>query len=379
MPDNFIQFVKKSPTAYHATENVILSLKNYNFAELKLKEKWEIQRGGMYYIKINHSTVIGLAIGKKFKAGSGFSIIASHTDSPCLKLKPNHTFTKEGYRMINVQTYGGGIWHTWFDRDLTLAGIVSVKKNEGISSKLVHIQKPILRIPQIAIHLQRNMNENLAINTETQLIPIISLDTSKSEPPNDSLGGYKDQFIFSPRLDNLFNVYCSLEGLLSSLLSKPLEEEENIRMILCYDNEEVGSCSYQGANSSLIPNLLKNITDLLNVNYIMAIANSFLLSADQAHALNPNFSEKHENLHKITLDHGVVIKYNSNQRYATSSFSSSIIQIIAKKCGIPVQKFSIRNDMSCGTTVGPILAALIGMIVVGLNQIFFNTQILVFL
>lgn len=323
--------------------------------------------------------------------------------------------------MLNVQTYGGGLWHTWFDRDLSVAGRVILRNRSGDGDgdgncflhKLVKVKKPILRIPTLAIHLDRTVNQDgFKPNLENHLLPLLSLkleDTSleskekattlSSKPSHhpllmqilsdelncdvddivnielnvcdtqpSCLGGGNNEFIFSGRLDNLASSYCALRALIDSCESPgDLASEHAIRMVALFDNEEVGSDSVQGAGAPTMFQAMRRIVSDLANSYVgegsfeRTIRQSFLVSADMAHGVHPNFMDKHEELHRPELQKGLVIKHNANQRYATNGITSFLFKEVGKIHNLPTQEFAVRNDMGCGSTIGPILASGVGI------------------
>ncbi|ESN96961.1 hypothetical protein HELRODRAFT_187369 [Helobdella robusta] len=407
---DFLKFINKSPSPFHAVEESKKRLLEAGFKELNEAEKWSVKPGDKFFLTRNHSTLVAFAVGGKFQPGNGFSIIGTHTDSPCLKIKPTSKIVKNGYLQVGVQLYGGGIWHTWFDRDLKLAGRVLIRNSKSqIEHKLVDIDKPLLRVSTVAIHLSRDQNEKFEFNKETTLVPILAMATNSSSEKNDgrdspskqtvdkhhnallnavanklgcsakdiidlelcladyvpgTIGGLNDDFIFCGRLDNLHSTYCALQGLLDSLkASDSLEKEPNIRMVSMFDNEEVGSESAQGAASALQEHILRRLSyDDSNASaFEQCICQSLLVSADMAHAVHPNFSEKHEEHHRPFLNKGVVLKFNANQKYASTAITSSIMREIAHEASIPIQDFVMRNDMACGSTIGPILSTRLGI------------------
>ncbi|GER40921.1 aspartyl aminopeptidase [Striga asiatica] len=385
------------------------------FRLLNENEEWELKPGGRYVFTRNMSSLVAFAIGEKYAVGSGFHVIAAHTDSPCLKLKPKSASSKSGYLMVNVQTYGGGLWHTWFDRDLSLAGRVITRADDGsFSHKLVKIKRPLLRVPTLAIHLDRAVNiEGFKPNLETHLIPLLAVKADKTSSELDAkasasssddshhhqllmqilsdelgcnvqdiasmelnvcdtqascLGGANDEFIFSGRLDNLASSFCALRALVDACtLPEDLADENAIRMVALFDNEEVGSDSYQGAGAPTMFEAMRRIIACLGeqsvgeCGFARAIRHSFLVSADMAHGVHPNFSDKHEENHRPVLQKGLVIKHNANQRYATSGVTSFLFKEVAKIHNLPIQEFVVRNDMGCGSTIGPILASGVGI------------------
>ncbi|XP_072020761.1 aspartyl aminopeptidase-like [Amphiura filiformis] len=409
----FVAFVNKAPSPYHVVQECRSRLLAAGFQELKERDHWEIQPANKYFVTRNQSSIVAFAVGGKYQPGNGFSMVGAHTDSPCLKVKPSSKKCKTGYQSVGIECYGGGIWHTWFDRDLTVAGRVLVKDGDKVSHRLVHIEKPILRVPNIAIHLFRKHNESFGPNKETEMVPILAtcvqeeiekLPQQNEEKKDDkatcqadkhqpalinlicdqlntkpeqimdfelcladtqpaTIGGAFDEFIFSPRLDNQVNCFCSLQGLIESCKDTDgLKNDTNIRMILLFDNEEVGSESAQGAGSSLTEWIMRRICAGSNpVAFEEAVSKSYLVSADQAHAVHPNYADKHEDNHKVSLHLGPVLKFNSNQRYATTAVTATILRMIAAKANVPLQDVVVRNDSACGSTIGPILSAKLGL------------------
>ncbi|GFR98303.1 aspartyl aminopeptidase-like [Elysia marginata] len=410
---DFIAYINKSPSPFHAVDEVKKSLISKGFTELKEAEKWKISPFRKYFVTKNQSAIIAFAVGGNYKPGNGFSIVGAHTDSPCLKVKPISKKVKQGYMQVGVECYGGGIWNTWFDRDLCVAGRVLVKeKSSSISHRLVHIQRPILRIPHLAIHLQRDINDSFGPNKENHLCPILSTmaqaelmgdsvakytpeggqaSQASKHPPTlvrllceemgiqpeqmmdfelcladtqpAAIGGACQEFLYSPRLDNLFNAYCATQGLVDSLSDGSLETDPNVRMISLFDNEEVGSQSAQGAQSTFQELVMRRVSsspDNLTA-FEEAMAKSYMISADMAHACHPNYAEKHESNHQPEFHKGVVIKFNANQRYATTSITTTILREIASIVKVPLQDFVVRNDSPCGSTIGPIMSAKLGM------------------
>ena len=309
-----------------------------------------------------------------------------------------------------METYGGGIWHTWFDRDLGVAGRLVVSKTPGgeVAEKLVNISRPILRIPTLAIHLDRTLNtEGLNFNRELQLVPILATEDAEArvvagngtevgsgdckslhrsleealkggakleqgeeivafdlclyDTQKAVLGGIHGEYVQSARLDNLFMSFTSLTAMIEAQGS--VEGDSGIRMVVLFDNEEVGSQSWAGAESTLVAAALARILDSLHCrqHYEAVLARSFLISADMAHAVHPNYSDKHDECHRPLMQKGVVLKFNSNQRYTTNSRSAALIKDVARRAGVPLQEFMVRNDSPCGSTIGPILAAQLGL------------------
>ncbi|KAI3892878.1 hypothetical protein MKW92_026616 [Papaver armeniacum] len=406
---DLLDYLNESWTHFHATAEAKKQLLAAGFHLLNESEEWDLKPGGRYFFTRNMSCLVAFAVGEKYTAGNGFHAIAAHTDSPCLKLKPKSASLKSGYLMVNVQTYGGGLWHTWFDRDLSVAGRVIVKAGDGsFEQKLVKVKRPLLRVPTLAIHLENTVNKDgFKINLETQLVPLLA--TKLEEPSTESkdkakvyhhpllmqilsdelgcgveeilsmelnvcdtqpscLGGGNDEFIFSGRLDNLASSYCALRALVDSCESPgSLSSEQAIRMVALFDNEEVGSNSAQGAGAPTMFQAMKRIVGCLGNEcaregvFERALHQSFLVSADMAHGVHPNFADKHEENHRPELHKGLVIKHNANQRYATSGITAFLFKEVAKMQNLPTQEFVVRNDMGCGSTIGPILASGVGI------------------
>ncbi|KAI9026966.1 peptidase M18 [Hyaloraphidium curvatum] len=403
----------RAPSPFHAVEELRLQLLAHGYAELKEKEKWQISPAGKYFFTRNKSSIVAFAVGGKWSADrAGFSIVGAHTDSPCLKLKPVSKKEKLGWLQLGVQTYGGGLFHTWFDRDLSVAGRAVVEANDKLENRLVRISGPILRIPNLAIHLDRTVSEAFKFNAELQLTPVLGLarkepatngvkesdDTGKSfadhhhlvllqalakemgcevsqirdlelclydtQPP--TLGGIGNEFIFSARLDNLMMSWCSMQALLASNSDpQSLANDTQCRMVALFDNEEVGSTSAYGADSHYMEATLRRIVAASGLVHPTAfeesIHRSFMISADMAHAVHPNYADKHEENHRPVMGGGLVIKTNANQRYASTAVTSTVIRELAKKRKLPIQEFVVRNDSPCGSTIGPLLSAKLGL------------------
>ncbi|XP_078434780.1 Zn-dependent exopeptidases superfamily protein [Wolffia australiana] len=412
---DLLDYLNESWTQFHATAEAKRQLLASGFILLNENDNWDLKPGGRYFFTRNMSCLIAFAVGEKYNSESGFHVIGAHTDSPCLKLKPFSASAKSGYLMVNVQTYGGGLWHTWFDRDLSVAGRVILKTKEGdYLHKLVKVKRPLLRVPTLAIHLDRSVNtDGFKPNLENHLVPLLAIKTDDGgvEPENSKkqpqaqkrphhplllqilsselgfeadeiaslelnicdvqpscLGGGNNEFIFSGRLDNLASSYCALRALIDSCSSpQDLQDENSIRMVALFDNEEVGSDSAQGAGAPTMFHGIRRIVDSLSKGqgsentFERAIRRSFLVSADMAHGTHPNFPEKHEEHHRPALQKGLVIKHNANQRYATSAVTAFLFREVAVMHNIPTQDFVVRNDMGCGSTIGPILAAAVGI------------------
>ena len=381
-----IEFVNESPTAYHATSIAKNILDKSGYKELKEIEKWNINKGEKYYLIKNDSALIAFEIGTGEIEEEGFRLIGAHTDSPTFKIKPKSEMIVENkYVKLNTEVYGGPILSTWFDRPLSLAGRVTIKGNSPLKplTKLVNVNKPLLIIPNLAIHMNRNVNEGYAINKQKDTLPLLGFINSELEKGDylisileEELGvsksdildfdlflyeyekgcllGANEEFISSSRLDDLWMVFAGIKAISET------EENKATKVMICIDNEEIGSLTPQGANSSLLRTILERITLALGNNkedYFRALSNSIMISADLAHAVHPNQSEKHDPTNRPLLGEGPVIKIAASGSYSTDSYTSSIFQELCNSVNVPYQKFVNRSDVRGGTTIGPITSA----------------------
>lgn len=381
-----IEFVNESPTAYHATSTVKDILDKSGYKELKEIEKWNINKGEKYYLIKNDSALIAFEIGTGEIEEEGFRLIGAHTDSPTFKIKPKSEMIIENkYVKLNTEVYGGPILSTWFDRPLSLAGRVTIKGNSPLKpmTKLVNVNKPLLVIPNLAIHMNRNVNEGYTINKQKDTLPLLAfvnselekgdylisilekeLGISKSdildfdlflyEYEKGCLLGANEEFISSSRLDDLWMVFAGIKAISET------DENKSTKVMICIDNEEIGSLTAQGANSSFLRTILERIVLALGKNkeeYFRALSNSVMISADLAHAVHPNQSEKHDPTNRPLLGEGPVIKIAASGSYSTDSYTSSIFQELCNSVNVPYQKFVNRSDVRGGTTIGPITSA----------------------
>lgn len=389
LANDLLEFINESPTAYHAVNTVKKILDGNGFKELKESEAWNLNKGDKCYVIKNDSAIIAFEIGNGEIEEEGFRLIGAHTDSPCFKVKPSPEMLVENkYVKLNTEVYGGPILNTWFDRPLSLAGRVTLKGDSPFKpvTKLININKPLLVIPNLAIHMNRNVNEGYAINKQKDTLPLLGFINEKLEDKEDVVGvlsiiknelnvekedildfdlflyehekgsllGINEEFISSSRLDDLWMVFSGVKALVESNNNKAT------KVMVCIDNEEIGSLTSQGANSSLLKNILERITLSLGKNkeeFFRAIANSIMISADLAHAVHPNQSEKHDPTNRPILGNGPVIKMAASGSYSTDSYASAIFQELCKEANVPCQKFVNRSDVRGGTTIGPMVSA----------------------
>ena len=380
---DLIRFIKQSPTAFHTVKLCKELLTTSGFRELKMNEKWEIKEKGKYFITTNSSSIIGFKINSEGIEKEGFRIVGSHSDTPCLKVKANPEMISEGvYLKLNTEIYGGPILNTWMDRPLSIAGRIYVKSDYIFKPQeiLVNIDEPICIIPNLAIHMNRNINSGVEINKQKDMLPvlgvindafekdnlllnliakklsvkaedILSFDLSLYENEAGRVVGVNEEFISASRLDNLAMVHSSVKALIES------NKDKGISVVAIFDNEEVGSSTKQGADSNMLLNTLERICLSLNKNreeFFTSIYNSFMISADMAHAVHPNAGEKHDPTNRPVINKGPVIKINADQRYTTDAYSSSVFEGICKLNQIPYQKFLNKSDERGGSTIGPI-------------------------
>ena len=370
-----LQFIEESPTAFHAAANVEALLLENGFEKLENLEEGALVPGGSYYTMQNGSAVLAVKISEN--PAKGFRIAASHSDSPCFKIKEVPEMKVENtYVKLNVEKYGGMILSPWLDRPLSVAGRVFVAGKDGKpEAKLVNLKKDLLIIPNVAIHFNREINNGFAYNPQTDMAPLMGLDQELSikklcaeaagVAEEEILGsdlyvynrdkgrimGADDSLIGSPRLDDLQCAYATLHGFLAS---KP---EEFISVYALFDNEEVGSGTKQGADSTFLTDTVRRIASALNIpeaEWLRKMPDSFMLSADNAHAVHPNYTEKCDQTNRCYLNGGIVIKYSANQKYTTDSVSAAVFGEICRKAEVPVMIFHNRSDMAGGSTLGNI-------------------------
>lgn len=380
-------FIDASPTAFHAVENIAGRLSGEGFRELYEWEDWELSAPGQYFVRRNGSSLIAFKIpGEDFP---GFMIMAAHSDAPAFRVKDRAETKAAGlYTQLNVERYGGMIYSTWLDRPLSLAGRVALRGERGIYTRLVNIDRELLMIPNVAIHMDKSANESKSFNPNVDLLPLISLaDISLDDIIARALGvkaediiskdlfvyprtpgftwGAEDEFISSPRLDDLQCAFGCMKGFIGA------GSGESVSVLSVFDNEEVGSGTKQGADSSLLYDVLERICACFGRRMNTALANSFMVSADNAHAVHPNHPEYADRSDRPVLNGGVVIKFNANQRYTSDAVSTAVFAELCREAGVPVQRYSNRGDLPGGSTLGNISSAHVSIdsVDIGLPQL----------
>ena len=374
--ESLLAFIKKSPTAFQATAEMEKKFTENGYQLLSEQEYWKLQPGGKYIVTRNHSALIAFSIPKK--ECRKFHIIASHSDSPAFKIKENPEMRVENaYTKLNVEGYGGMLMAPWFDRPLSVAGRVVVRRDGSLKEELVNIDRDLVMIPSLAIHMNREANKGVSYNPQKDLLPLLGCGDSKPEllkivaeeikvkeedilahdlflynRMEGTIWGADREFVSAPRLDDLQCAFASMEGMLAG------KHEESIAVHCVLDNEEVGSGTKQGAGSTFFPEVLKRISYLCGKNeeeYYMAVADSFMLSADTAHAVHPNYQDKTDPTNSPYINEGIVLKYNASQKYTTDANSAALVKYLCKKEKIKCQVFFNRSDMLGGSTLGNIL------------------------
>ena len=382
---DLLHFIGNAPTSFHAVQHISNMLREKGFTEILEQDRWNSHKQGSFFVRRNASSLIIFTLNNK-ESGSGFRMAGAHTDSPCLKVKPNPQQVNNTFMQLGVETYGGALLNPWFDRDLALAGRVAWRdKNNKIHSSLVDFKRPVGIIPSLAIHLDKEANEKKAINKQTDLVPIVMQVNGNNDadfrkiqqdqlilehhdikepeiidhelffydcqPP--SFVGMNNEFITGARLDNLLSCYTLVRSLLDSKTTRNT-------LIVLNDHEETGSLSTSGAQGTFLQSVLERLLPDIEERQ-RCISRSVFISADNAHGVHPNFADRYDKDHLPQLNRGPVIKYNANQRYATNSHTSSFFKILCEKADIPVQEFVMRSDLACGSTIGPLTAGHIGV------------------
>ncbi|MCC6556051.1 MAG: M18 family aminopeptidase [Polyangiaceae bacterium] len=382
-------FIDASPTPFHAVREVASRLAAAGFTELGERDAWALSPGDRRFVIRNGSTIIAFVAGAEHPARGGFRILGAHTDSPNLRAKPNADYSKSGYRQVGVEVYGGVLYSTWLDRDLGVAGRVLLRGAAGaggVERRLVHVARPVARVPNLAIHLNRGVNtDGLVLNAQKHLAPVLGFDREAElrallarelDVPRDAILGYDLSFfdtapaaiggadgelVFASRLDNL----ASCHALTAALAAAAPSPAAATRVVALYDHEECGSKSAAGAAGTALRDALARIVDACAERepqaLARAVAGSLLVSADMAHAVHPNYSDQHEPRHAPHINRGLVVKSNSNQSYATDGATAAAFEALCDGVGYAPQRFVVRSDLPCGSTIGPITAAELGV------------------
>ncbi|MDD4781377.1 MAG: M18 family aminopeptidase [Tissierellia bacterium] len=391
---DLFDFLEKSPSCYHTIESIKEELNENGFIELLESKKWDLELGNKYYVTRNSSSIIAFAIGDDLKDYS-FNIIASHSDSPTFKIKENFELeTNNQYIRLNTEKYGGMIYSTWMDRPLSVAGRVVVINNDKIESRLVNIDKDLLLIPNVAIHMNKDANSGMKYNEQVDLLPlfgtyenskkkfmdivaeyahvlkedILSSDLFLYSRVRPTIWGSANEFISAGKLDDLQCAFSSLKSFISSSNTK------SINVYCCFDNEEVGSGTKQGAASTFLKDTLSRINYNIGKtkeDYLCALSSSYMISADNAHAVHPNHPEFSDPTNRVYMNEGVVIKYNANQKYTTDGISAAIFKNYCNKANVPYQNYTNPSNIPGGSTLGNIASTQVSikMVDIGIPQL----------
>lgn len=382
-----LNFLRAAPTPFHAVKGMASALAQAGFERLHEQDEWQLADDGKYYIIRNDSSIVAVNLAGRELSQTGLRMVGAHTDSPCLKVKPNPEITGKGYCQLGVEVYGGALLNPWFDRDLSLAGRVTFSDAAGtVQNALVDFERPIATVPSLAIHLDKEANKSRSVNPQTDIPLVLSLAEQgedwdfkallkerlvvggeqvgnvldyeiyayDTQPP--AITGLNGEFIAGARLDNLLSCHIGMRALIDA------QEEDKAypSLLVCNDHEEVGSASAAGAQGNLLKSVLERLCpDPQQRN--QAIANSAMISVDNAHGIHPNYAGKHDDNHGPLFNRGPVIKVNASQRYATNSETSALFRHLCDTQQVPVQAFVVRSDMGCGSTIGPITATEIGV------------------
>ncbi len=383
-----LTFLNDSPSPFHAVKSLSALLGSAGFTPHNLVQSWAESgaESDKLYVTRNDSSLIAIRRGSDPITECGLRIIGAHTDSPCLRIKPQPDICRAGTVQLGVEIYGGVLLAPWFDRDLSIAGRISARRPDGTrASLLVDFKRPVASIPSLAIHLNRDIHKNRTINPQEEVVPILCdgrehsvesfrdvlREQAESQYPNESLAevtdfelslydtqpaarvGLHGDFLASARLDNLLSCYVGLQALLNARTDQTI-------ILVCNDHEEVGSTSSAGAQGPFLKQVLERLTKNRE-ELSVTLSHSVLISSDNAHAVHPNYESKHDPQHRPQLNKGPVIKFNANQRYATTSDTAALFRDLCREAQVPVQSIAMRSDMACGSTIGPLTSAVVGI------------------
>lgn len=379
--EDLLQYIDAAPSPFHAVAETASRLEGQGYRRLREEDAWSTEPGDKVYVVRGGGSLAAFHVGTDLPADAGFRLVGAHTDSPNLRVKPNPERVRSGTVQLGVEPYGGVLLHTWLDRDLSLAGRICLRDG---TDTLVDFERPLMRVPSLAIHLNREVNKKgLLLNAQKHMSPIVLLggedafelpsllaraidgvtlddvaawDLMAYDVQPAALGGVSDEFIYAARLDNLASCHAALSALLSADT-----DVGATRGIVLYDHEEVGSRSAQGAASDFVRSTLTRLCAANLEDYHRAVARSFLVSADMAHAIHPNYADVHEPEHRPVLGGGPVVKINVNQSYATDGEGWARFEGWAREADVATQRYVVRSDLGCGSTIGPITAAELGI------------------
>lgn len=387
MTEKLLQLLKAGTSAIMVVKEAEQQLKEAGFEELRFSNTWGLTEGGKYYMKHHGTTLLAFTVGQQVESQEGFKIAAAHTDFPCLRIKPNPDVATSGYAQVNVEVYGGAILNTWLDRPLSISGRIAVKSNDVMHPDMhyIDIKRPLMTIPNLAIHMNREVNKGVELNRQTDMLPVVGLLEKELNEKQAFLKflakeegvavedildyelwvycmqepvtfGMNEELILSPRLDNLTSVQALLTGIIEG------KQKKGINVIALFDHEEIGSKTKQGAGSLLLLNVLEKICDSFGKTTAQtkeSIYESFLLSVDVAHGLHPNNAGKMDITNKPVLGGGLCIKEACSQSYATDCEAVAVVEQICQRAGVAYQKFVNRSDMAGGGTLGSIASSII--------------------
>ncbi len=389
---HLLDFIDNSPSPWHAVASIETAIQAFQFVRLDETGQWQLRAGGRYYVVRDDSSIVMFVLGHKTPAESGFKIVGAHTDSPGLRIRPNAALSGNHMVRLGVEIYGGPILATFTDRDLSLAGRVSFIDDQGcLSYRLIRFNRPLLRLPNLAIHMNRGVNEDgLKLHKHNELplllgqlageqLPqsyflklleqesgigaeqILSWDLAVYDTQKGAFWGANQEFYANSQIDNLASCHAALQALLDDTI---LVNADSTLVCAFFDHEEIGSESHIGAAGSFLTDVLQRIsliTSSQREDAARALAHSFLISADMAHAYHPNFPSAYDADHKVFVNQGPVIKSNANRRYSSDSISIAHFIRWCKEADVPFQRYSHRSDLPCGSTIGPIASAKLGI------------------
>lgn len=389
---HLLDFIDQCPSPWHAVATVEVAIQAAQFTRLDETAKWSLQAGGRYYVVRDDSSIVLFVLGNKAPAESGFKIVGAHTDSPGFRIRPNAASVSDGLARLGVEIYGGPILATFTDRDLSLAGRISYLDEQGnLAYKRVRFDRPLLRLPNLAIHMNRGVNEDgLKLHKQNELpllfaqltgdqLPkpyflqlleqatgigakqLLSWDLAVYDTQKGAFWGANEEFYADSQIDNLASCHAALQALLDDSV---LDHAESTLVCAFFDHEEIGSESHIGAGGSFLSDVLQRISSAASSereDTARALAQSFLISADMAHAYHPNFPAAYDADHRVFVNKGPVIKSNANRRYSSESVSIAHFIQWCEEAGVPHQRYSHRSDLPCGSTIGPIASAKLGI------------------